>query len=121
MVKQCTFVTSWRKQQKKVIAEIFCSTCIYTHVWLDVYMYVVFQRENWKIEFLDTLVYKDHNNRLQATFNKKQTDHQNYPHAKTAHALSLKKSIAYSQALRIKRVNTFKTCSTFDEYKNHSN
>ena len=94
---------------------------IYAYVWLDVYMYVVFQRENWKIEFLDTLVYKDHNNRLQATFNKKQTDHQNYPHAKTAHALSLKKSIAYSQALRIKRVNTFKTCSTFDEYKNHSN
>ena len=79
-------------------------------------MYVVFQRENWKIEFLDTLVYKDHNNRSQATFNKKQTDHQNYPHTKTAHALSLKMSIAYSQALRIKRV-----CSTFDEYENHLN
>ena len=31
-----------------------------------------------KIEFLDTLVYKDHNNRLQATLYKKPTDCQNY-------------------------------------------
>ena len=69
-----------------------------------------------KIEFLDTLVYKDHHNRLQTTLYKKPTDHQNYLHAKSAHPLSLKKSIPYSQALRIKRL-----CSTFDEYKKHSN
>ena len=43
------------------------------------------------------------------------TDRQNYLHAKSPH-LSLKKSISYSQALRTKRV-----CSTFDEYKKHSN
>ena len=36
--------------------------------------------------------------------------------AKSAHPLSLKKSIPYSQPLRIKRV-----CSSFDEYKKHSN
>ena len=44
------------------------------------------------------------------------TDRQNYFHAKSAHPLSLQKSIPYSQPLRIKRV-----CSTFDEYKKHSN
>ena len=32
------------------------------------------------------------------------------------HTLSRKKSIPYSQALKINRV-----CSTFDEYKKHSN
>ena len=69
-----------------------------------------------KIEFLDTLVYKDHNNRLQTTFYKKPTDCQNFLQAKSAHPLSLKKSISYGQALRIKRV-----CSTFGEYKKHSN
>ena len=36
--------------------------------------------------------------------------------AKSAHPLSLKKSIPYSQTLRIKRI-----CSSFDEYKKHSN
>ena len=42
-----------------------------------------------KIEFLDTLVYKDHNNRLQTALYKKPTDHQNDLHAKSAHPLSL--------------------------------
>ena len=31
-----------------------------------------------KTEYLETLVYKDHNNRLQTTFFKKLNDHQNY-------------------------------------------
>ena len=69
-----------------------------------------------KIEFLDTLVYKDHINHLQTTLSKKSTDRKNYLHAKSAHPLSLKKSIPYSQALTIKHV-----CSTFGEYKKHSN
>ena len=55
-----------------------------------------FARE--KIEFLDTLVYKDHNNLLQTTLYKKPTDRQNYLHAKSAHPFRLKKSIPYSQA-----------------------
>ena len=75
-----------------------------------------FEFSKEKIEFLDTLVYKDYHNRLQTTLYKKPTDRQNYLHAKSAHPLSLKKSIPYSQALRIKRL-----CSTFDEYKKHSN
>ena len=40
-----------------------------------------------KIEFLDTLVYKDHNNCLQTTLFKKPIDRQNYLHAKSAHPL----------------------------------
>ena len=66
------------------------------------------------IEFLDT-VYIDSKNRLQTTFYKKSADSQNYLHAKLAHPFSLKKSIPYSQALRIKRI-----CSTFEEYRKHS-
>ena len=67
------------------------------------------------IEFLDTLVYIDSKSRLQTTLYKKPTDCQNYLHAKSAHPFSLKKSIPYSQALRIKRI-----CSTFEEYRKHS-
>ena len=65
-----------------------------------------------KIEVLDGWIYKDHNNRLQ----QKPTDHQNYLHAKSVHPLSLKKGISYSEALRRREA-----CSTFDEYKKHSN
>ena len=72
-----------------------------------------FSKEN--IEFLDTLVYIDSNNRLQTTLYKKPTDCQNYLHAKSAHLFSLKKSMLYSQALTIKRI-----CSTFEEYRKHS-
>ena len=65
---------------------------------------------------MDNLVYKEHNNRLQAALYKKLTKSQNHLHANSAHPLALKKSISYSQALRIKLV-----CSTLDEYKKHSN
>ena len=75
-----------------------------------------FKFSKGKIEFLDTSVYKDHNNRLQTTLYKKPTDVQNYLHAKSAHPLPLEKTIPYSEALRIKRVG-----SAFDEYKKHSN
>ena len=75
-----------------------------------------FEFSKEKIEFLETLVYKDHKNRLQATLYKKPTNHQDYLHTKPAHPLSLRKSIPYSEALRIKRV-----CSTFNEYKKYSN
>ena len=53
---------------------------------------------------------------MQTTLNKKPTDRENYLHAKSAHPLSLKKSIPYSQALGVKCV-----CSSFDEYKKYSN
>ena len=67
------------------------------------------------IEFLGTLVYVDSKNRLQITLYKKPTDCQNYLHAKSAHPFSLKKSIPYSQVLRIKRI-----CSTFEKYRKYS-
>ena len=66
------------------------------------------------IEFLDTLVYIDSKNSLQTTLYKKPTDCQNYLHAKSAEPFSLKKSILYSQALRIKHI-----CSTFEGYRKH--
>ena len=50
-----------------------------------------------KIEYLDTLIYKDKNSNIQTTLYKKPTDHQNYIHSKSAHPFSLKKSIAYIQ------------------------
>ena len=43
-----------------------------------------------KIEFLDVLVYKDQNNMLQTTINRKQTDRQNYLDARSEHPKSLK-------------------------------
>ena len=67
------------------------------------------------IYFLDTLVYINSQNRLQITLYKKTTDCQKYLHAKLARPFSLKKSILYRQALRIKCI-----CSTFEEYRKHS-
>ena len=60
-------------------------------------------------------MYIDSKNRLQTSFYKKPTDCQNYLHVKSAHLFSLKKSIPYSQAFRIKRI-----CSIFEEYRKHS-
>ena len=71
-----------------------------------------FKYSRQQIEFLDTLVY---NNKLQTTLYKKPADRQNYLHSKSKHSYSLKKSIAYSQALRIKRI-----CSTQNECEKHS-
>ena len=81
-----------------------------------IFMRIIILRENCFWEVLDNLVYKEHNNRLQTALYKKLTKSQNYLHANSAHPLTLKKSIPYSQALRIKLV-----CSTLDEYKKHSN
>ena len=71
-----------------------------------------------KMEVLDTYItlYKDRNNPLRTTFYKKPTDRQNFLHVNFAHPLSLKESIPYSEALKVKHV-----CLTFDEYKKHSN
>ena len=68
-----------------------------------------------QIEFLDTLVYIDQQNKLQTTLFWKLSDHQNFLNAKSEHLYSLKKSIPYSQALRIQRI-----CSTFQEYRSYS-
>ena len=68
-----------------------------------------------QIEFLDTLVYIDQQNKLQTTLFRKSSDHQNFLNAKSEHPYSLKKSIPYSQALQIWQI-----CSTFQEYHSHS-
>ena len=52
-----------------------------------------------QIEFLDTLVYIDQQNKLQTTLFRKSSDRQNFLNAKSEHPYSLKKSIPYSQAL----------------------
>ena len=55
------------------------------------------------IEFLDTLMYIDSNNKLQTTLYRKPSDCQNYLHAKLAHPFSLKKVslISITQNYRI--------------------
>ena len=63
---------------------------------------------------MDTLIYIDKNNTLQKTLYRKPTDQQAYFHAPSDHPKSLKKSIPYSQVLRIKII-----CSTLTEYKKH--
>ena len=66
------------------------------------------------ISFLDKLIYKDKNNTLQTTLYRKPTDQQSYLHVYSDHPRSLKRTIPYSQALRIKTI-----CSTLTEYKKH--
>ena len=70
-----------------------------------------FKYSQTKIEFLDVLIYKDHNNMLQTTIYRKQTDRQNYLDARSEHPKLLKDSITYSQALRIKGI-----CSSQQEF-----
>ena len=74
-----------------------------------------FKNSQKKIEFLDVLVYKDHNNMLQTTIYRKQTDRQNYLDARSEHPKLLKDSIPYNQALRIKRI-----CSSQQEFLSHT-
>ena len=74
-----------------------------------------FKDSQTKIEFLFVLAYKDHNNMLQTTIYRKQTDRQNYLNAHSEHPKSLIDSIPYSQALRIKR-----SCSSQQEFLNHT-
>ena len=63
-------------------------------------------------EGIKALIYIDKNNTLQKTLYRKPTDQQAYFHAPSDHTKSLKKSIPYSLALRIKII-----CSTLTEYK----
>ena len=69
---------------------------------------------NSNISFLDTLIYKDKSNTLQTTLHQKPTDQQSHLHAYSNHPKSHKRSIPYTQVLRIKTI-----CSTLTEYKKH--
>ena len=66
------------------------------------------------VEFLDTKVYKSPSGKLQTTLYIKPTDRQSYLHSKSYHPSSCKRSIAYSQALQIRRI-----CS-YVEFEHHS-
>ena len=61
-----------------------------------------FKYSQTKIKFLNVLVYKGHNIMLQTRIYRKQTDRQNYLDTRSEHPKSLKDSIPYSHALRIK-------------------
>ena len=78
---------------------------------------IKFEFKYWqtKIEFLDVLAYKDHNNMPQTTMHMKHTDRQNYLDAWSEHPKLLKDSIPYSQALRIKWI-----CSSQQEFLSHT-
>ena len=64
-----------------------------------------------EINFLDTTVKINSKNQITTTLYKKSTDRQSYLHHKSYHPTSTKKSIPYSQALRLSRV-----CSEDDDY-----
>ena len=57
------------------------------------------------------MVYRDQQHKIQATIFRKPTDQQTNLHAESNHPKSLKDSIPYSQALRIKTI-----CSTTSEF-----
>ena len=73
-----------------------------------------FKYSQTKIEFLDVLVNKDHNNMLQTTIYREQTDWQNYLDARSEHPKVLKDRIPCNQALRIKWI-----CSSQQEFIRH--
>ena len=64
-----------------------------------------------QIGFLDTMVYRDQQHKIQTTIFRKPTDQQTNLHAESNHPKSLKDSIPYSQALSIKTI-----CSTTSEF-----
>ena len=67
------------------------------------------------VEFLDTRIYKSDDGKLHTTLYTKPTDRQSYLHSKSYHPNSCKRSIAYSQALRIKKI-----CSDPAEFEAHT-
>ena len=67
------------------------------------------------IEFLGTSIYKSTDGKLQTTLYTKPTDRQSYLHSKSYHPNTCKRSIAYSQVLRIRGI-----CTENSEYFKHT-
>ena len=65
-----------------------------------------------QIEFLDTLIYVDQQNKVKTNLFLKSSNVKTFL---SEHPYPLKKSIPYCQALRIRRI-----CSTFQDYHSHS-
>ena len=66
-----------------------------------------FQVSPRKMAFLDAILYKDEKNNIQTTLHRKPKSQKAFLNAKSEHPRSLKGSIPYSQALRLKTI-----CST---------
>ena len=66
-------------------------------------------------EFLDIIVHRNQQHKIQTTIFRKPMDQETYLHAQSNHPKSLKDSIPYSQALRIKTI-----CSTTSEFNKNS-
>ena len=101
-----------------IYISIHIYTYIYIHIHTYIYIYIhnlnkIFHTAISNISFLDTLIYKDKNT-LQTTLYRKPTDQQSFLHAHSDHPKSLKRSITYSQVLRIKTISSILT-----EYKKH--
>ena len=73
-----------------------------------------------QIEFLNTLVYIDQQNKLQTTVFRKSSDCQNFLNAKSEHSYSLKKSIPYSQALQTQKVEQLDRKQLLHHQKHHN-
>ena len=56
------------------------------------------------IDYLDCHIYKSKDGKLHSTVHTKTTDRKSYLHSKSYRPKSSKRSIAYSQALRIRRI-----------------
>ena len=67
-----------------------------------------------RIDFLDTTV-KLTNNKLSTTLFTKPTDRRAYLHSKSYHPNSTKRSIAYSQAARLRRI-----CTSLEDFWSHA-
>ena len=65
-----------------------------------------------EVNFLDTLVKITSNNELVTTLYRKPTDRNTFIHRKSYHPPATKKSIPYSQALRLSRI-----CSKDEDYQ----
>ena len=70
--------------------------------------YKIFAKQT---EFLDAMAYKDQQQKIQTAVFRKPTDQQTYLYAQSNQYKSLKDSIPYSQALRIKAI-----CSATSEF-----
>ena len=69
-----------------------------------------------EISFLDTIVRLDKNGNIDTSLYRKPTDTYNYVLFNSAHPLSCKSAILYSQFLRIRRI-----CTNLNDFDRHSN
>ena len=65
-----------------------------------------FTTSETEIDFLDTTIYKNKNNKIATKLFKKPTDRSAFLHRKSAHPENQKTNIPYGQTLRIKRIST---------------